>query len=54
MSSTDSDLTQQRLRAIPQNVTPLSLAIAMVVIGIFFIPAGTELISQAKGVSIRD
>lgn len=46
----DSDLTQQRLQPIPNNISPLSLAIAMVVIGIFFIPAGTELISQAKNV----
>jgi hypothetical protein len=48
----DSDLTQQRLPAIPQNVSPLALAIAMVVIGIFFIPAGTELIKEAKNVSL--
>ena len=47
----DNDLTQQRLKPWPQSVPSIYLAIAFVVVGIFFIPAGTTLLKAADNVS---
>jgi hypothetical protein len=39
----DTDFLQQRLKAHPASITTFHLAIAIIVLGIFFIPAGTKL-----------
>lgn len=46
----DTNLSQQRLKTRPGSVTPLYMAIALIIIGIIFIPTGTDLIQDAKNV----
>ena len=46
----DTDFTQQRLKARPVGITSVHIAVAIILLAILFIPSGTKLSASEKKV----